>query len=295
MANWKLIRNVVIILAIFTFLITLANYTGMERAKLSIIEKSVKTLATPFQDGVTSVTQKIGDFFGLFSEIKTLREENALLKKKVSELNQQINLLKDYALENSRLRKLLEYKENEGKDFNLLAAQVIARDSSNWYSTIIINRGSNDGIKKDMAVVTHQGLVGRIINVTPRASEVLLILDKEGAVGGRVWETRQTPGIVEGKADGSNLLSMIHLPHDADIQVGHTIVTSGLGGLFPPSIRIGKVIEVVDEVSGLMKEATIEPFVDFSHLEEVLIILDVRDTFVIQKELAEQREEAFEQ
>ncbi|MDN5323737.1 MAG: rod shape-determining protein MreC [Clostridia bacterium] len=295
MTKYKVLRNVVLVLCIMGLMLGLARYTGIERTKLSPVERIIKSMVAPLESGATGVIQKAKDFFGMFAEIKELRKENALLKKKVSELNQEINHLKDYGLENIRLRNLLEYKQVHANNFKFLSAQVIARDHSNWYSTITINRGTNDGVRKDMAVVTHQGLVGRIINVTSRASEVLLILDQEGAVGGRVWETRETPGVVEGKGDTDDFLSMIHLPHDAQIEVGHTIVTSGLGGLFPPGIRIGKVIEIKEEASGLMKQATIEPFVNFSRLEEVLVILEVSDTYNIQEELREQREGASEQ
>jgi len=295
MAKLKVVRNVVIVLVVFILLVCLARFTGMERPELSPVENAIKTVVTPLQNGATGVVQKVKDFFGLFSEMRALREENIALKKKVSELSREIDLLKDYGLENTRLRKLLEYKETHREDFKLLSAQVIARDHSNWFRTITLNRGSSDGVKKDMPVVTHQGLVGRVINVTSQASEVLLIIDQEGAVGGRVWETRETPGIVEGKGNDTSFLSMIHLPHDAEIEVGHTIVTSGLGGLFPPGIRIGQVTDIVAEASGLMKQATIQPFVNFSRLEEVLVILEVSDTYSIQEELAKQREEALEQ
>ncbi|MFZ7102314.1 MAG: rod shape-determining protein MreC [Peptococcaceae bacterium] len=295
MTKYKLLRNILITIGIIVLLLGLAKYTGMERNQLSPIEAVIKTVVAPFQNGATSIMQKTKDFFSIFGEVKELRAENAQLKKDVSELNHQINLLRDYGLENIRLRKLLEYKELHGNDFSLLSAQVIARDHSNWYSTITINRGSEDGVQKDMPVVTHQGLVGRVINVTADASEVLLILDQEGAVGARVWETRETLGIVEGKGDGSSILTMIHLPHDASIVVGHTIVTSGLGGLFPPGIRIGEVTEVADEASGLMKQAKVEPFVDFNRLEEVLVIMKVSDTYIIQEELERQSEGALEQ
>lgn len=295
MTKNKFFGNLLLIVTIITILLVAARLTGMERPSLSLLETGIQSVKAPFASGATSAIQKVQDFLGMFGEITELREENANLKKKVGELNQEIDLLRDFGLENVRLRQLLEYKEVHINDFGLLAAQVIGRDHSNWYSTIIINKGTNDGVQKHMPVVTHQGLVGRIISVSPRASEVLLVLDQEGAVGGRVWETRETPGVVEGNGQGNDLLSMIHLPHDAQIDVGQTIVTSGLSGLFPPGIRIGKVIQVKDEASGLMKRATIEPFVDFNRLEEVLIILDVSDNYHIQEELRVLGEEGLEQ
>jgi len=293
--KFKFLGRFFLVIVIIIILLTLARFTGMERADLSKLEIGIHSVKAPLAGGATVAVQRVKDFFGMFGEIAQLREENANLKKKIGELNQEIDLLRDFGLENTRLRELLEYKEVHVNDFQLLTAQVIGRDPSNWYSTILINKGTNDGIRKDMPVITHQGLVGRIINVSPRASEVLLILDQEGAVGARVWETRETPGIVEGSSAENNLLTMIHMPHDARVEVGQTIVTSGLAGLFPPGIRIGKVIAIEDEASGLMKRATIEPFVNFNSLEEVLVILDVSDTYGIRQELKDQREEGLEQ
>jgi len=293
MTKYKILSKVISIVIIIIILLTIARYTGMERMSLSPLEKGLKIVVAPLTSGATSAIQKTNDFFGMFGEINALREENAVLMKKVGELNQEIDMLRDYGLENTRLRELLDYKQVHVNDFQLLAAQVIGRDPSNWYSTIIINRGADEGVQKDMSVITHKGLVGRVINVSPQASEVLLIIDQEGAVGGRVWENRETPGVVEGAE--SNLLNMIHMPHDANIEINNTIVTSGLAGLFPPGIRIGRVVEVEDDVSGLMKRAIIEPFVNFNRIEEVLVILEVSDNYNIQEQLREQSEEELEQ
>lgn len=277
MTKYKSLGNLILAILLIIILLVVARFTGIERSNLSFLEISLRSVAAPLEKGVTGASQKFKDFLGTFGEITQLREENALLKKKIGELSQEIDILRNFGLENMRLRELLEYKQDHANDYQLVAAQVIGRDHSNWYSTIIINRGTNYGLTKDMSVVTHQGLVGRIINVTPQSSEVLLILDQEGAVGGRVWETRETPGVVEGTGEANEPLTMIHMPHDAAIDVGQTIVTSGLAGLFPPGIRIGQVITVEDDVSGLMKKARIEPFVNFNRLEEVLVIMEVKD------------------
>jgi rod shape-determining protein MreC len=291
MTKFKFFGNLILVIIILTVLLTGARFAGIERTNFGVLEIGIQTIKAPLTGGATAAFQKIKDFFGIFKEIDDLRAENAQLKKEISELNQEIDLLRDYGLENIRLRQLLDFKETHINDFRLLTAQVIGRDPSNWYSTIILNKGTNDGVQKDMAVVTHQGLVGRIINVSPQASEVLLIIDQEGAVGTRVWETRETLGVVEGNGQEKNLLTMIHMAHDAEIEVGQTIVTSGLAGLFPPGIKIGEVVAVKDEASGLMKQAEIQPFVNFNRLEEVLIILEVSDLYKIQQELDNQKED----
>ncbi|NLT95617.1 MAG: rod shape-determining protein MreC [Clostridia bacterium] len=290
MTRYKFFGNLVLIVIVLILLLTGARFTGMERDSFTILETGIQAVKAPLASGATGVIQKVKDFFGMLKEIDDLREENALLKKRIGELTQEIDLLRDYGLENIRLRELLDFKEAHINDFELLTAKVIGRDPSNWYSTIILNKGTNDGVQKDMTVITHQGLVGRVINTSPRASEVLLIIDQEGAVGARVWETRETLGVVEGRGQDNNLLTMIHMAHDAEIAVGQTIVTSGLAGIFPPGIKIGEVVAVKDETSGLMKQAEIKTFVDFNRLEEVFIILEVSDLYQIQQELENQKE-----
>lgn len=291
MTKFKWLLNLGIVLVIGVFFLNLARFTAMERADITPVEKGMKNVVAPLQSGATNTVQKVKDFFVLFQEIKDLREENQELKKRVSEQIQQINQLEDYALENQRLKDLLDYKETTSEDFNLLTAKVIASNSNNWYDTVVINRGSKDGVKKDMPLITHEGLVGRVINVSPRASEILLLIDQQGSVGARVRETRETPGVIEGIGDGSKKLAMIHMPHDAEIEIEHTIVTSGLGGIYPAGVRIGQVVAIEEEANGLMKRATVEPFVDFGKLEEVLVILDVSEAYKLKMELEKQGEE----
>ncbi|MBZ4652895.1 MAG: rod shape-determining protein MreC [Peptococcaceae bacterium] len=271
--KWALAGIVVAVLLIGVF--KSMHITGFDRTTLSPVERVVREVVAPVQSGVTAVTKSISNFFAYFSDNKTLREQNEELSKKIAAQEAEIHRLKEQEMENERLKKLLNYKEEKTNNYQLELAKVIGRDPGNWYETIVINKGANHGIKPNMAVVTHQGLVGRIVNVTANTAEVLLILDREGAVGGRIFETRITPGVVQG-LDNSEYLQMIHLPHDTPIEPGQTVVTSGLGGVFPKGIRIGAVVEVKPDANGLMKSAVIEPFVDFSRLEEVFVILNVK-------------------
>lgn len=270
---------IVIAIVVFVLFLSIARITGAERQSLTGVEKGIMYVAAPIQNGTTFIIQNIKDFFGAFQEVDSLRKETASLKGEISKKDNQINRLKEYQLENTRLRNLLDYKEDHAQDFNIAVAKVIARDPGNWYKTITINLGSQNGIEKNMPIITAEGLVGRVISVAPKTSDVLLILDHEGAVGAKIWETRDIPGVVEGNGDGSSLLSMIYLPHDADIKIGQTIVTSGLGDIFPQGLRIGSIIEVENDESGLMKKAKIKPFANFSRLEEVLVILRVKNTY----------------
>ena len=154
-----------------------------------------------------------------------------------------------------------------------MSAEVIARSPENWHKSMTINRGKADGISRNLVVVTPQGLVGRVTSCTDTTSEVLLILDRESAVGALVQVSR-TQGIVEGHGD-QNRLKMVNIPYDSSIQNGQIVVTSGLSEIFPPGLRIGEVIDVGHEPNGLLKYAYIKPSVDFDKLEEVFIIKPV--------------------
>lgn len=252
------------------------NTTGWGNDNLTPVSKLLREGLSPMQKGITTLTEGANDIIAYFKENKELRQENENMAKQIARLQEEIYTLKEKELENQRLLKLLDYKEERKSNYELVMSKVIGRDPNNWYKTIIINKGSNEGIKANMPVINHDGLVGIIISSTENTAEVLLLLDSEGAVGARVFENRLAPGVVIG-TDKADILKMIHLSHDSQIEKGHTIITSGLGGVYPRGIRIGTVKEVQLEPNGLMKTAVIKPFVDFNRLEEVLVIVQVKE------------------
>jgi rod shape-determining protein MreC len=264
--KWALLLIMVFIL------LTVAHNTGMERNKLTFVEVWFRDLLAPLESGATAVfsgTKGITDFF---SGYRDLAEERDALKKEVAELKKENNALKEALLENVRLRKLLAMKEDMELKWQMVSAKVIARDIGNWYHSIIIDRGMADGLAKDMVVINYDGLVGRIISVSQKTAEVLLLLDREAAVGCLVQLSR-TPGVVEGQGS-EELLRMIHFPHDAEIKENQIVLTSGLGGIYPAGLRIGYITKIMVEPNGLMKQAEVKPFVDFDRLEEVLVLTE---------------------
>lgn len=263
-----------ILLCVLIVTLRIMSATGENNSALSPVSGVIREVMQPIQTGITSATKQLSDFFAFFSDNKKLRQENEKMKQRITELEENLYDIQEKDLENQRLKELLGYKEEKIDNYQLLLAKIIGRSPNNWYTTITIDKGSNQGVKKDMPIVNHEGLVGRVINVTKNTAEVLLLLDSEGAVGGRVFENRVTPGVVTGTGKEDSL-KMLHLPHDVPIEKGHTIVTSGLGEMYPPGIRIGTVTSVNLEPSGLIKTAIIKPAVDFSRLEEVFVILQV--------------------
>jgi len=264
-----------VVLVVVLVLLIIANVTA-NRQELTFVEKGLRVIAAPLEKGIAFTINGIGGFFRTFSDYDNLEEENRALREELANLTLAYHEQTEAMAENVRLRQMLEFKEGSRNKYALSAAEVIAENNTNLQHTIVLDKGSSDGIQNDMMVINSHGLIGRVINVLPNSCEVILITDRQGTVGARVYETRETIGVVEGRGSNTILLKMIRLAHDADIVVGDQIVTSGLDGIFSAGIPIGKVTEVVMDADGLTKEATIESFVNFYRLEEVFIVTEVK-------------------
>lgn len=276
MTNRKWILTGVLLLVIIYGTVQVISFTGWGSSVLFPVSKAGRELMAPLFKGINSVVFETRNFFGYFTDNSKLRQENEELKQLKDQLEGKLYGLQEQELENRRLHDLLNYKEAKTDNYNLALAKIIGRDPSNWYKSVIIDQGSNHGLRVNMPVITHQGLVGTIINVSANTAEVLLILDGEGAVGARLFENSVTPGVIIGTGH-SDILQIVHLPHNSQIEKNQTVVTSGLGGLYPKGIRIGTIEEVKLEPNGLTKTALVRPFVDFSRLEEVFVILQVKN------------------
>ncbi|RQD78182.1 MAG: rod shape-determining protein MreC, partial [Candidatus Syntrophonatronum acetioxidans] len=182
--------------------------------------------------------------------------------------------LEELRQENKRLRDMLDFQERS--NYDLIPAKIIARDPSTWFNTLIINKGYNDGVARDMAVTTQDGLVGNVMAVSRHASKVLLLTDSRRAVSGVVQGSRDmgTIGFVEGSVDEPGYCRMINISREAEISRDDVIISSGLGGVFPPGLVIGEVMEVGRDEYGLLKSALIKPAVNFNRLEEVFVVND---------------------
>jgi len=267
-------RYVLGFFAIVVLALVLISYTGQDRPALTPVEKIIKGVVTPLESGVTRVLNSIGDAVGSVFTIGSIKEENKNLKQRVSTLESENLLLKEYEYQNLRLRELLIFKDTVSRSYETVYASVVALNPSNTDKTVTINRGENDGVRKNMAVVTSLGLVGHVINVSGNSAEVMLIVDKNSAVGGLVQITR-TPGIIEGEGNNSGYLKMTHISKEAPVREKQVVVSSGLGGVFPKGLPVGRTTKIEIESNGLEKYAVIRPFVDFNRLEEVMVIKTV--------------------
>ncbi len=203
-----------------------------------------------------------------YFDLRRVRRDNQFLREEIKQLRTQVGELREMALENYRLTHLLDMKGRAGTE--TVVARVIGKDATNWFRTILIDRGRNEGVQRHMAVVTTEGLVGRVIETTAFAARVQLITDPESAAGVLIQRSR-VAGVAAGNQGGS--LQIKYLPLMADVVEGDRVITSGLGGVFPKGIPLGRVLRSNRPNNGaLFQETWVQPLADFSRLEEVMIL-----------------------
>ncbi|MEK6716028.1 MAG: rod shape-determining protein MreC [candidate division NC10 bacterium] len=227
---------------------------------LFTVSPFIKLTAVTVQ-GVTGIWRDYVDLRGLQEENKGLRRETATQKRRIDQLEEQ-------ALETQRLQALLAMRQASRAEF--LTARVVGKDATNWFKTILLDRGSLEGVRRNQPVLAPDGLVGRVVEVTPTSAKVQLLTDPVNAVGGLIQRTRVT-GIVSGNLGAGARVR--YLPLMADVVVGDQVVTSGMGGVFPKGIPIGRISAVERRSGALFQEASLQPAVDLSRLEEVLILM----------------------
>lgn len=264
-----------IFVAVGVFVMIFFAAKGRFSAPLSSMAAS--SALAPFQRAVSWAGGQINGVTSSIWEIVSVYYQNEMLKNEVVQLRQQNLTAAEYAAENERLRQLLGYKQATSW-LDLTAAQVIGREQAAWTSVIVVNRGANDGIAKNMPVVTEKGLVGVVVEASPNASKVQLILDPRCSVGTLVQRPEsRVAGIVQGNIEDAMTPKMINIPKNSDIVEGDAIITSGFGGIFPKGIMVGTVKSLRDDGGGLLEVAVLETAVDFQKLEDVMIITAARE------------------
>lgn len=212
------------------------------------------------------------DFLTAPRDVASLRQRNIELESEVSELQAQVIQLQQQVGETEILAALVDFSRARSEN-SYQAAAVIGRDPSPFLRYVIINVGSNDGILRGMPVVTDQGLVGRVDAVIADAARVQLITDAASDVNVRL-QNAETDASLIGSVTGDVNLDLI--PQDVPIEVGDLVLTSGLGGGYPPDLIVGQVVNIRSRDFDLFQEATVQPVVDFNRLEIVLVIINFK-------------------
>ena len=231
----------------------------------------------PFQQGISKVGGWISNRSEELVQIRTLLDENAALKEQVAALTEENTLLQQDKYELNKLRALMELDDQYG-EYEKIGARIISRDSSNWYSSFIIDKGSNDGLADDMNVIAEGGLVGRITSVGPNWSRVTSIIDDTSNVSAMTLATEDNlivSGDLQLMTEGVISFSKL-VDSKNQVAEGDKIVTSNISDKFLPNILIGYIHTINRDANNLTNSGYITPAVDFEHLGEVLVILDLK-------------------
>lgn len=262
--------NVVVAISILFFFLTILTWETRE--KTSPIEQSVSYVIIPIQKGVTYFGDWLVDRVDFVNNINELELMNTELKEQVDQLTYENQILDQSKEELDRLRALYELDERYA-DYPKIGARVIGKDPGNWYSVFNIDKGSKDGIEVNMVVLAGAGLVGKIIEVGSNYAKVRAVIDDTSSVSSLVVRTNDLC-TVNGDLTLFNegYLTVDYLSDDINLVINDEITTSHLGSVYPPGILIGKVVKIDDDPDKLTQLAYIEPYVDFKHLQEVLVI-----------------------
>jgi rod shape-determining protein MreC len=224
-------------------------------------------LVAPFQKLFSSATNVFRGIWENYFNLITVAEENQKLLEQLQAAKALNHQYREAIQANQRLRKLLDLKENIQRP--IIAAQVIGKDPSPWFQSIMVDKGSSDGVVKGRPVVNASGVVGLVVDATDHYAKVMLITDPNSAVDAVVQNNRAR-GIIKGGTSGYCVFDYVLRKHT--VGVGDTVVTSGMDGVFPKGLPVGQVSEIFKQDAGIFQDVTLEPFVDFERLEEVVII-----------------------
>lgn len=262
-------HQISLLITLLVLVVALIYSTNLrKKTTTTLFERAVLTLTEPLQQAVVRTGASIKGLWSNYLWLVDTRQQNIATMRANRELRARLLAVNETSLENIRLRKLLDFVEADPR--KVLPALVVAEDASSWARTIIIDKGLRHGVHEGTPVVVAEGVVGRVIKVAASSSRVLLVTDASSSIAGLVQRTR-TRGVVRG--NGRQLNLEFALRNDF-IEEDDLVVTSGMGGVFPKGLVVGRVATVQRKEFGLFQQIELAPAVDFSRLEEVLVLMD---------------------
>lgn len=265
--NKKTIVGIIITIIILILIVTISN---IKIDNLSYVQSFANFFVMPVQNGLTYLKNWISGNNQFFTDVSKLREENEGLKQENSKLQQDLREFEIVKSENETLKEYVNLKDKYS-EYSTIPAYVINKDISNYNNCIVINVGSNDGIKVGMAVISDKGLVGNIISVTTNTAKVQTIIDSSSSISCTLTASRDTI-IARGTLEANSKLTATYIPTEASIIEGDLVETSGLGGIYPKGILVGTIEKVINTSNIVDRYAKIKTAVDFSKIETVLVI-----------------------
>ncbi|MBN1103045.1 MAG: rod shape-determining protein MreC [Deltaproteobacteria bacterium] len=257
----------VYVVFVFLALFFLSSSLG-RRHSWSPVEQIIVEITAPIQKVLIQTVRNVERLWLNYFHLVDLRKENIRLKQEIDALRMENYRYREQVTTQQRVRDLLQFKNT--LDWPVVAAQVIGRDPSGWFESVIIDKGRNSGLKVNMPVVNAGGVVGQTVSVSLNYAKVLLIVDQNSAVDSLIQRSREK-GIAKGLPPG--MCKLDYVLKTADVVPGDVVVTSGMGGVYPKGLPVGEVQGVRDIPWEFFKDIKVGPRVDFSKLEELLVIL----------------------
>ncbi|MBT0653998.1 rod shape-determining protein MreC [Geomobilimonas luticola] len=261
-----LVTGGIVLLAFLFYSLNLKN-----REHANLFERFVLNATAPLHGGIAAVNRAVVGVWNDYVALVDVRRENKELRESVKILNGRLLESREALLANERMKKLLDLKNS--LPVPALTASVIGEDGAPWFQTLTINRGEADGLQEGMPVVAAEGVVGQVVKVAGNSSRVLLLTDNASSMAGMIQRSRAR-GVVKGK--GSGRCSLEFTLREEDVKVGDTIITSGVGGVFPKGLAVGEVAMVKKGEYGIFQTIEVRPAVNITRLEEVIVLLKQR-------------------
>lgn len=238
---WRLLPWLTVSLLLGNFF--LMAYDAKTSSEERMIRVWTQAAANFVQSPVTGISSGVSNLFRSLSSLRSAQTENEQLKQRVQELEFEIQQKAGLSEENARLKSLLELKNQSA--YKVVPAQIIGRDPSAWYDTVIVNKGTLDGVKLNSPIVNDGGLIGRVTAVSPLTAQVTLITKNKAGLGGVIGELGASSaiGVVTGSGK-RDMLEMGYVPGSIPVQNGEIVYTTGQDGIYPPGLKIGEVVEV---------------------------------------------------
>lgn len=269
-------KKVMILVVLGCIIMGLFGYGWKHRTQVPFVTVPLEQVTTPFAygmsksiDGFRTGIAFIDAILDKAQYVSELEQENGRLLQKTSNYDELV-------AENIRLRQMIRF-EADTPQFDMVPAKVVMRDMGGWTDTFTIDRGAEEGMQVNMAVVVPSGVVGYVTDVFPHSSRVQTVLDPRSSIGVIVQRPEsRVASVMQG--NGSNRLEpeMVNIARDSDVLTGDTLITSGYGGIYPKGLIVGHVLRLVNDEEGFIRKAVVQPSVNFRNIEEVFIIVRSR-------------------
>lgn len=262
-------RTNALLLAILLFAQLLLMAGSLRRDdSAEAVEGGVQRVSSPVLGAANTVGSSVAAAFRMFGDVGRSRRELAEMRRRIQQLEAEAERQREQAQENQRLRRLLSMREELAP--KSVGAEVLAASLTGQSRVLVVDAGTERGVREDLPAVAWGGAVGRVVDAGPGFAKIRLLTDPNSGVSGIVQRSR-VEGMLRGRADG--LLEMQYVPKFADVAVGDRVVTSGLDGVFPRGFAVGRVARV-RESTGVSKIVEVEPEIEYDSLQEVLVLTE---------------------